>query len=243
MQAGVEVPNDIREVIDGVVESAKRTFGDHLKSIVLYGSAAEGQMRATSDVNLMFVLKAFDATRVNGFREPFRFAGAAHEISAMFILEEELEHASREFAQKFADMKRRHVVLYGDDPLPALDIPRDALVRRVQQVLLNLTMRMREMYITRSLREEQCVVTLADATAPMRTAAAMILELEGRGTKTPKEALYAFVSELGDYDFVELLPHLSEAREKRSVPPGRGAVLLFRALELARALHRRSLDL
>ncbi len=104
----------------------------------------------------------------------------------MFVLEEEIARAAHEFAQKFADMKRRHLVLYGDDPLLSLDIPREALVHRVQQALLNLTIRLREMYMTRSLREEQCVVTLAEVTAPMRTAATAILELEGRG---PREVL------------------------------------------------------
>src|SRR2546423_558959 len=123
-------------MLDAVVESAKRSFGDQLRSIVLYGSAAEGQMRATSDVNLMFVLTAFEQSRVNAFREPFRFATAAIEINAMFVLEEEIAIAAQEFAQKFADMKKRHVMLYGDDPLPAIGIPRDALVRRLRQTLL-----------------------------------------------------------------------------------------------------------
>ena len=52
-------------------------FGDDLRSIVLYGSAAEGRLRATSDINVMFVLGRFDEERANQFREPFRFACAA----------------------------------------------------------------------------------------------------------------------------------------------------------------------
>ncbi len=77
MQADVNVPDDVRTMLDGIVGPAQRAFGDHLRSIVLYGSVAEGQMRATSDVNLMFVLTSFDPTRANAFREPFRFASAA----------------------------------------------------------------------------------------------------------------------------------------------------------------------
>ena len=234
------LPDRVREVLDGVVESAKNAFGDSLRSIVLFGSAAEGRMRATSDVNLMFVLRAFDESRANDFREPFRFADAAIRANAMFVLEEELPHAANEFAQKFADMKRRHVVLYGDDPLPLLDISRAALVRRLQQVLLNLTMRMREMYVTRSLREEQCAVTLAESAGPLRTSAAAILELEGKSASSPKDALEQVVRELNDARFAELLPHLSEARESRALPAGRAAALLFTTLDLARALHKRS---
>jgi hypothetical protein len=74
----------------------------------------------------------------------------------------------------------------------------------------------------------------------LRTSAASILELEGRGTLAPKEALAMFVRERNDARFDELLPHISEARERRVLPAGRAAEFLFATLELARALHERS---
>jgi len=243
MQPQLNVPDKVRQVLDGIVEAARRAFGDDLRSIVLYGSAAEGRLRATSDVNLMFVLRRFDEEKANHFREPFRFAGAAVDVNAMFVLEKELDLATREFAQKFADMQRRHVMLYGDDPLTNVSISRDALVRRLQQTLLNLSMRLRELYLARSLREEQCALTIAEATGPLRAAAASIVELEGGGTLAPKEALYTFVHGLGPSDFIDLLPHLSEARERRVLPPGRAADLLFTTAELASALHDRAMAL
>ena len=240
MQPPLNVPDRVREVLDAIVEGARRAFGDDLRSVVLYGSAAEGRLRATSDVNVMFVLRRFEEGKANAFREPFRFACAAADVNAMFVLEGEIDLAAHEFAQKFADMKRRHVILHGNDPLTSVSISREALVRRLQQMLLNLAMRLREMYIQRSLREEQCAVTIAEATGPLRTAAASILELEGRGTLAPKEALYTFVHELGPSDFIDLLPHLSEARERRVLPPGGAADLLFTTAELAAALHDRA---
>jgi len=243
MTAQLDVPDRVRDVLDGVVDAAKRAFGGDLRSIVLYGSAAEGRLRATSDVNLMLVLARFDEEQANAFREPFRFACAAVDVNAMFVLINEIDLAAREFAQKFADMKRRHIVLHGSDPLDAVTISRDALVRRLQQTMLNLSMRLRESYIARSLREEQCALTIAEATGPLRAAAASILELEGRGTLAPKEALYTFVHDLGPSDFVELLPHLSEARERRVLPPGRASDLLFTTAELAGALHHRAMAL
>lgn len=242
-QAQLNVPDNVRAVLEGIVEAARRAFGDDLRAIVLYGSAAEGRLRSTSDVNLMFVLRRFDEEKANQFREPFRFAGAAVDVNAMFVLEKEIELAAREFAQKFADMQRRHVVLYGDDPLTNVSISREALVRRLQQTMLNLSMRLRELYLARSLREEQCALTIAEATGPLRAAAASILELEGRGTLAPKEALYTFVHDLGPSDFIDLLPHLSEARERRVLPPGRAADLLFTTAELASALHDRAMAL
>ena len=95
--------------------------------------------------------------------------------------------------------------------------------RRVQQVLLNLTLRLREMYVERSLREEQAALTLAEVAGPLRTSAAAILELERGESNAPKEALETVVRELGREDLAALLPHLSEAREQRALPGGTAA--------------------
>lgn len=235
----MQLPEDVRRVVDSLVSSARNAFGDELRSVILYGSGAEGRLRATSDVNLLFVLARFDRT-ADGFREPFRIARAAVNVAAMFVLESELDDASEAFAQKFADIGRRHVVLYGDDVVAHLKIPRAALIRRLRQVLLNLTLRLRDAYVERSLREEQCAITVADAAAPLRTSAASMLELEGRETMPPKEALEAIVSELHQPQLADLLPHLSEAREKRVLPAGEAAAILFQTLELTRALYERA---
>ena len=242
MTVPMDVPPDVRRVIETLVEAARASFGDALRSVILYGSAAEGRLRATSDVNVLFILSRFDAS-VDAFREPFRFAQAAANVQAMFLLERELGNAAEAFAQKFADIERRHVVLYGQDLVASLAIPRYELVRRVQQVLLNLTIRLRQNYVERSLREEQCAVTVAEAAGPLRTSAAALLELEGQQALPPKEALERLVRELKRPACEELLPHLSEARERRVLPAGRAAEYLFSTLELARALYERSLRL
>lgn len=237
----LDVPDDVRRVVDDLVRSAHAAFGPDLRSVILYGSAAEGRLRATSDVNLLFVLRRFDAAAANAFREPFRFAHAAANVTAMFALDSEIEDAGEAFAQKFADIVRRHVVLFGDDVVAALTIPRDALVRRLRQVLLNLTMRLREQYVERSLREEQSALIVADVAGPLRTSAAAMLELEGRPGVAPKEALELVVRELGRADLEQLLPHISGARERRALPAGRAAEIHFATLELARALYERAL--
>lgn len=235
----MQLPEEIRRVVDSLVSSARDAFGDKLRSVILYGSGAEGRLRATSDVNLLFVLTHFDAS-ADAFREPFRAARTAANVAAMFVLDSELDDAGEAFAQKFADIGRRHVVIYGEDVVSRFSIRREALVRRLRQVLLNLTIRLREAYVERSLREEQCAITVAESAAPLRTSAASILELEGREPLPPKEALEAVVSELHQPQLADLLPHLSEARERRVLPAGQAAAILFQTLELARALYERA---
>jgi hypothetical protein len=45
------LPPRVQEVLRDFVEAARGAFGPDLRAVVLYGSAAEGRLRATSDVN------------------------------------------------------------------------------------------------------------------------------------------------------------------------------------------------
>ena len=237
----LDVAPEIERTLSSLVDVLSGAFGDGLRSVVLFGSAAEGRMRATSDVNLLVVLRRFDRAHVDRIREPFRFAGAAVPIMAMFVREDEIGDVAREFAQKFADIRRRHRVLFGDDPIAALTIPREALITRLRQVLLNLTLRLRERYVTVSLRQEQASKVIAEAAGPLRTSAASILELERGKVLAPREALETIVRESGDSVLIALLPAISEAREQRIV--SNAADDLFAVVRLAEVLSERARQL
>jgi len=62
----------VQEVLGDFVEAARGAFGPDLRAVVLYGSAAEGRLRATSDVNVILVLGTFDRARAEALREPMR---------------------------------------------------------------------------------------------------------------------------------------------------------------------------
>ena len=85
-----ELPADVERSINTFVEAAKAAFETDLVSVLMFGSAAEGRLRATSDVNMLLVLKAFDQTRADRLREPLRIAHAAVQLNAMFLMENEV---------------------------------------------------------------------------------------------------------------------------------------------------------
>jgi predicted nucleotidyltransferase len=233
----VNLPDNVSTALTQFVDAARAAFGETLRSVVLFGSAAEGKLRKTSDVNVLLVLRAIEQPQLDAIRDPLRVARAAIDLEPMFVLESELPEAAEAFANKFEDIRRRHTVLHGDDVISGLAISRDALRRRVRQVLLNQTLRLRDVYAERSLREEQAAQAVADAAGPLRAAAASILELEGRDAPDPKSALETLASEEG---FAEVLPRFSEARERRVLEPGRAAGTLFEVVRLARRLYERA---
>jgi predicted nucleotidyltransferase len=233
----MNLPDNVSTALTLFVDAARAAFGEDLRSVVLFGSAAEGKLRKTSDLNVLLVLRALEQRQLDAIREPLRVARAAAQLQPMFVLESELAEAAEAFANKFEDIRRRHVVLHGEDLIAGLNISREALCRRVRQVLLNQTLRLRDVYAEQSLREEQAARAVADAAGPLRAAAASILELEGQAVTDPKAALETLASEGG---FGELLPRVSEARERGMLAPGTAAATLFEVVRLARWLYERA---
>jgi predicted nucleotidyltransferase len=236
---GNRIPVQVEQSVNAFVEAAKAAFESDLVSVVLFGSAAEGNLRATSDVNILLVLKRFEQSRADRLREPMRVAHAAVLLNAMFVLESEVSAANEAFAVKFADIRTRHRVLFGPDPFASLGTPRDALIRRLKQVLLNLQLRLRERYVMLSLREEQLALVIADAAPPLRASAASLLQLEGRPAAAPKAALEQLVNEWNDARLSEALVQISSARNDKPLEPGIAAATLMSLIELTQRLRER----
>jgi predicted nucleotidyltransferase len=213
------LPEEIQRHLDVFVAAAQSAFGDDLAAAVLFGSAADGQVRATSDVNLLLLLKRFTPQAADALRGSLRLAHAAIDLQVMFLLDSELTQAADAFAVKFADIIARHRVLLGVDPFASLHASRDAMLRRLRQVLLNQQVRMRERYMLLSLNEEQLAGAIADAAGPLRSAAASLAQLDGRPL-SGKQALEAFVDQLGDPALHAALQAMSKARETARLAPG-----------------------
>ena len=239
MTNSAPLPPQVEQSINTFVDAAIAAFGSELVSIIMYGSAAEGRLRATSDVNTLLVLKRFDQAHADAMREPLRLAHATIQMNTMFLLESEVPTAMEAFAVKFADIAARHRVLFGTNPFTAVEPSHDALVRRLKQVLLNLQLRLRERYVLLSLREEQLALVIADAAGPLRSSAASLLHLEGHAVLPPKEALEKVVGEMGDANFAAVLMQMSSAREDRQLEPGKASPTLMGLIEMTRRLRER----
>jgi hypothetical protein len=220
-----------------LVDRAQAQLGDQLVAALVFGSAANNQLRATSDVNLMLVLKTFDQQRIDSLRDSVRLARALVDLHVMFILQSELPSAAKTFAMKFSDITHRHRLLFGENCLVNLGITREDLVANMRQVLLNFQLRSREHYVTSSLREEQMVHWIADAAGPLRSCAAALREIRGQAYLPAKQALEELARETGRVYLLEAVQAMSVAREQVFLPPGTASSVLMNLLELAHFIN------
>ena len=183
------------------------------------------------------VLKRFDPTQADRLREPLRFAHAAIELNAMFMLEAEVPAAMEAFAVKFSDILHRHRVLHGSDPFAHVTVSDAALLRRLKQVLLNQQIRLRERYILLSLREEQLGRVIADAAPPLRASAASILQLEGHPAPSPKKALERVIAGFNDPALTEVLGAMTKVRGGERLESGQPTAILMHLMRLTERLR------
>ena len=130
------VPDRVETILSDFISELKEVCGADLVSVVLFGSAADNKLTAQSDVNVLVVLRAFDPAAMAQLRDQYLGAEAAITLRAMFLLESELSSAAELFGQKFADIARRHRIIFGQDVISKLDVPRAARIFRLRQVLL-----------------------------------------------------------------------------------------------------------
>ena len=234
-----DLPPTAARAVSEVVAAAHEAFGPTLRSAVLFGSAAEGRLRPTSDVNLVLVLGAFDPGAAAMLPATLRLARTAAGVSTMFLLDDEIGPAAEAFASKFEDIRRRHRVLFGPDPFANLAVPRSSSVARLRQVLLNLRLRWRALLAEQGDREEALSLAVAEAAGPLRAAAALLLELEGKPATSPKEALQAVATAQFPERATEALSRIGEARTGSLLPPGSAGIVLAFLLDVAEAMGRR----
>ncbi len=235
-----DLPANIQQILSGFVASAQRAFGEDLLSAVLFGSAADGSLRRSSDVNLILVLRRYDPARAQKVRNDLATAEAAILLRVMFLVQEEIPAACEAFAQKFSDVLRRRVVLLGPDPFDGVSVPHAAQVRRLRQVLLNLLLRLRDVHAGQESGSRSAFNMLADSTGALRSSAVLLLVLEGHDAPKPKQALLNVAEQVAPGRFSAALRKLSQLRETATLSDADAHEVMIAMMELAAAMHLRA---
>jgi hypothetical protein len=141
---------------------------------------------------------------------------------------------------KFADIVRRHRVLYGNDPFEHFAVSRRAAIARVQQVLFNLVLRLRASYALESDREERLAHLIADAAGPLRASAAEILDLQGTPASNGRAAFELLARQWSPAKAPMVIVSISQARETRRLEPADTARVYLEVIDLAGHLHRQA---
>jgi predicted nucleotidyltransferase len=204
------------QLLNEFVEKLRAAAGENLKSVILYGSAAEGEFHPEySDYNLLCIV------RDTSFASLSKIAGAAEwwrkkkHHPPLIITAKELKDTADVFSIEFSDMKQRYRVLYGEDLLRDLKVPMHLHRSQLEYELREKLFLLRQHVLLAGIHEKALWDVMLNSLSSFTTLFRHVLiELGEPGRKQSREAVQELASRL-NFDpsaFVQLM----DVRAQRS---------------------------
>lgn len=158
------LPEKSRANLIKFADRIDKAFGDQLYSMMLFGSAAGGgYIEGKSDINTIIILESVRVSDLEVIMETWRkFAGKGLAIPLIF----ERGHVKSSldtFPIEFSDMKQRHIVLYGADPLDGAVIEKKNLRYQCERELKSMLVNLRRGFLTTNGKRENIEALLENS--------------------------------------------------------------------------------
>ena len=113
----------MEKLLNQLVERLQKAYGERLKSVILYGSAAVGDHHGRfSDLNVLCVLGEVTPRELADSQSIARWWRQRGNPSPLLLSEEEMRHSADCFPIEFYDIRERRRVLYGEDAAAGVEI-------------------------------------------------------------------------------------------------------------------------
>ncbi len=137
----------MEKLLEEMVKRLRAAYGENLRSVLLYGSAARGDFHQShSDINVMCVLRKVG---VEDLEKSFAIAHwwrGRNNPEPLLLAEDELGRATDAFPIEILDLAEHHRVLYGDDPVAGVQVTPLYHRAQVEHELRAKLLRLRQRY-------------------------------------------------------------------------------------------------
>lgn len=144
MANNLTLPDSVAARLDQLVQSLRAVLGEKLTAIVAHGSAARGEYREASDVDLAIVVAADDLATLSAIGPALELARFSARIEAIIVTRDEIARSSDCFPLFYGDLATG-VVLHGTNPFAELTIAASHKRLRIEQELREVRIRMRRL--------------------------------------------------------------------------------------------------
>ncbi len=135
----------MERVLNQLVEKLKKTYGDRLASVILYGSAAAGDHHGRySDINIFCVLTSVTPRELAESEPVFQWWRQLGNPAPLLMSEDEVVSSTDCFPIEFHDMQERHRVLFGRDTVTDLRVDDSFYRAQVEHELRAKLLRLRQ---------------------------------------------------------------------------------------------------
>jgi hypothetical protein len=211
------------KALDQLVEKLRAAHGERLVSVILYGSAADGDHQPKySDFNILCVLSDITPRELRASEEIFRWWREQGSPSPLLLTENEVANSTDCFAIEFLDIQHQHRVLHGKDVISGLIIDRSFYRAQVEHDLRAKLLRLRQKASGMLSDPDLLRRLLVDSISTFCVLFRHALALEGVAVAPRKRDVIAQAREQFGFDalpFEKLLDIREERLKPREVEP------------------------
>jgi hypothetical protein len=203
------------KVIGEFIERLRAAVAANLVSVILYGSAAEGEFHPEySDLNLLCVLRDASFPALARMVDVVQWWRGKKHRPPLVLTQQELTASADVFSIEFVDMKQRYRVLFGEDVLRDLNVPMQMHRAQLEYELREKMFLLRQHILLAGNDEKQLWEVMLNSLSSFTTLFRhVLLELGEQSRKHSREAVEELASRL-NFDaspFVQLI----DVRAKR----------------------------
>jgi predicted nucleotidyltransferase len=154
-----------------LVNRLKELAAGNLHSVILYGSAARGDFHEKhSDLNVLVILQSLAAADLRRVAPAVQWwINDQREPAPLFFTEEELRRSSDVFAIELLDIRAAHRVLYGKDPVAAINVPMNLHRVELEHELRTTLVKLRQHFLLASDKPRELTAVLIKSTSSVIT--------------------------------------------------------------------------
>jgi len=191
------LPAGVQKRLFPCIRDLSVIYQDQMISVAVYGSAAgQNFIPGVSDINTLIVVREILADLLKQSLNVVMRA-RRHRVAAPLILTREHIVSSLDvFPIEFLDMKERHVLIYGEDLLPGLEIRGEHTRLFCEQQIKGTLIRIRQTYLEVGLRKKGIEALLKNSLSSLFPVFRRMVILKGAVAPDDKEALLQTLGEV-----------------------------------------------
>jgi hypothetical protein len=212
-----------RMTLDELVGQLRAAYGDTLRAVVLYGSAAAGEHIAKrSDYNVLVIVDALGASQLAAASAAARAWADAGNPAPLTLTQQEWRGSADIFPMEYADILERHRVLYGDPPFNGITVDRGDLRLQLEQEAMGKLIKLRQGALAAGNEGDRQLDLLAASVSPVMIVFRAFLRLHGVKPPTDNVALTEQVASRAGFDGEPIVRVVRHVRGEAKLKPEDG---------------------
>jgi hypothetical protein len=198
--------------LDELVAQLRAAYGDALRSVVLYGSAASGEhIPKRSDYNVLVIARSLPADKLRAAAAIGAAWTANGSPPPMTLTSEEWRTSSDIFAMEYADILERHRILYGEAPFSGISVARSDLRLQVEREAMGKLLQFRQGVLAAGNDGRRQLALLEASLSTLMVVFRGVSRLGGDSPSADNEALVATIAAKSGFDaspFTRVVRHV-----------------------------------